>query len=245
MNDNPTRGGLGPMIRFGRDPRVALLPDCRQYANLPALTAAVTGPAAQYLIDTDRSGARVFSLRSGATWARGFSGRWRRVPAGAATPPFRIALTMTLSDVTGEDVAGELRQVVAPWVSTLRAAERIAVSEFDAAPARVRELHDLVHAVMADTELRPHRIVQVVDDPDALAASLDADADLALSSCAALAFRHAAVLVRQHGTGVGQVGDVYPHRSVGLGVLVELLGNRRPGQTFRIEPAPTSTEATT
>jgi hypothetical protein len=193
-----------------------------------------------YWIHPGKAGATVVNRVSGYRWARGLSGRWRQTTGPAISPVSVVAALIADPTTTGEDIGAVLRQTVVPWITVLSRATRIARTGMGVSAGRVRQMHDLAHAVMADSEQRPHRIMMVVVDPGALAAAYSADADLEVGP-ARLALRYNAVTARRSGAGRWPVTIAYPMRDNLTADLVALLAARRPGQTYLAEPAPAGT----
>lgn len=184
-------------------------------------------------------GATVINRDTGYRWQRGPGWRhgalWHQVsprPAGASE---QIGRLIAHPDTTGADLAAVLRLAVAePWVSLLRRSESIARAQLGVTADRVRHMHDMAHAVMAATEQLPHRVVMVIDDPCAVAAAYQADAALAGTHVEAFGFRYS--------SGVRPAADERiirtlpaPRESL-ADELVRMLGGRRPGQRFVVEP---------
>lgn len=184
-------------------------------------------------------GAVVFNRDNGYRWERGARHRhgllWHQVsprPAGASN---QVARLIAHPDTTGEDVAGVLRMALAEsWISLLRRAEGIARRELGVDPGRIRQMHDLVHAVMAATEPLPHRVVLIVDDPAAVAAAYQADTALAGTHVEAAACRYSSGTRAVAGE---RVPMTLPATRESLAhELLRMLEDVRPGQRFVVEP---------
>jgi hypothetical protein len=191
-----------------------------------------------FILDGE-GGAIVVNRDTGYRWQRGARHRagllWHQVsprPAGASNQAARL---IAHPDTTGEDLAGVLRMAMAePWISLLRRAERIARQELGVDPGRIRQMHDLAHAVMAASEQLPHRVVLIVDDPAAVAAAYQADTALAGTHVEAAAYRYSSGTRAAAGERVLMTLPV-PREQL-ISELLTMLENARPGQRFAVEP---------
>lgn len=187
-----------------------------------------------------QGGALVMNRDTGYRWVRGPRARygvlWQQMsprPAGATT---RAAMLIAHPDTRGGDLAAVLRTALAePWPSLLRRAESIARDEIGVSAERIRVMHDLVTAIMVASELLPHRVVLVVDDSAALAASYRADAALAATHVEATGYRYSASVCPQVGERDVRSPDLA--RELLLPRALEIMMDLRPGQRLVVEPA--------
>lgn len=184
-------------------------------------------------------GATVTNHGGGYRWERGPRPRngawWNRVsprPVGATR---QAAQLIAHPDTRGDDLAALLRGALAePWPSLLRRAERVAREELGVTADRIRAMRDLVTAIMAVSELLPHRVVLVVDDPAAVAAAYAADAELAGTHVEAVGYRYSAGVQRAAGERVVMSTELPRERLVTAWLEVDR--EARPGQHVVVEP---------
>lgn len=173
------------------------------------------------------------NTRTGASWVRDVPGRWR--PARPAASAARQAAELLADEDQVDAVCALLRQQFRPWGELLEAAVEAAV-DAGVNPATVRAGKRRVAERMNATERRPHRVVRVVEDVEALAASWYADAAAAVDPAWAVYCREQARQAEVMGEGVFLAG-VFDDRAMALVELVKQRDMERPGQSWRVEPA--------
>lgn len=182
-------------------------------------------------------GAVVINRETGYRWQRRphkTAGQWWwQVSPARAGATRRTAGLLAHPDTTIGDVAASLRLALAePWQTLLQRAEGLARDELGVSRGRIDHVGVNVRAVMEASELLPHRVLMVVDDPDALAASYRADAALAGGYVESFAFRHSA---RQQSEGPTVMTPPAPRGEL-VPELLRLFEDCRPGQRYVVEP---------
>lgn len=246
-----TLGGRSAGIVVGFDPKRgdSVDPWSRpwyQYPDVHSLNAACAaagigvGAAITYRANPAAPSARVTNQDTGESWARGLSGRWRPLNGRAVQPSLRLGLLLLDPNATAGQAAREIRQTISPWGALLERGREVALRRAADMPpdvtGRVEVLADRVRVLLEGTEVGAHRIVMEVDDADAMAASLDADADLSGASPLCLGLRAHAAAVRKAGRVRVVLPDVYAVRLEASDRLIALRGQCRPGQVFVVEP---------
>jgi hypothetical protein len=184
----------------------------------------------------------VISNRTGASWERGTVGWW--TPAFGGPPVLELVDQLAELLLSREDqddaVAVLLRQDIRAPGELFLDAQRAAVSRRRGADlSRLHTTRSRVLALLARTDPTPHRIVEVVDEPDVLLASCWADANTAVEdqwrdACLQLCQRYAA---RGPEPGRFTFSDSpFPVRAAAAADLERHLRWRRPGHTFVVEP---------
>lgn len=186
-----------------------------------------------------RDGGRVLELidgRTGETWTRNAPGWWQPLPRPRpkSTAARVGALLLTPGDQV-DAIAVLLRQDIRPWRELLEHGTQAAIAGGGDRPT-VRRREQEVADLMFDTEGRAHRVVLVVDNPEALAASWYADAAEATDPAWAVWCRHQAWQVDVMGRGEFPAA-VEADRAAAVLEAVKLRdGGQRPGQSWRVEP---------
>lgn len=184
----------------------------------------------------------VWTRADGGAWVRlrDTRGRfgWRKALAGNAVGP--LVELIADEDLAPVEVVRWLRLSPRPWEQLLAEAEDLAVTVARVPAARVRQVHEHAHAVLASTELQPHRLVLHVTDADLAAESYDADADLAVHGPMVRVHQVAAKMIRTGGAGWWPVAVVWPSRQQLIGEAGTLLEQQRPGLSWLAEPIDTT-----
>lgn len=217
-------------------------------AGAPGDPPAVAGPTPNRCGDAvwlEPHGDRpltVISNKSGASWERGTVGWWAPGPGGPPVLPLVDQLAELL--LSGEDqvdaIAALLRQDIRGPGELFLDAQRAAMARRRGGDlARMHTARSRVLALLARTDPAPHRIVEVVAEPDVLLASCWADANTAVeeqwrAACLQLCERYAA-----RGPQPGRFtypGAPFPFRAAATADLPRHLRWQRPGHTFVVEP---------
>lgn len=212
----------------------------RPPASAEGLQAALgTGPVTYQLVG---AGAVVTNHQTGRVWRRQTSGRWVETTRSAVPIANRVAgrIRATCAGNHGESVATVLRQAITPWLQLLERGRGIAVDQLGVTTQQARTVVEQTIAAMRGSEYRPHQLVIVIDDPLALAAAFEADADLEMESATTrIIMRWAAATIRATGAGRWVMPGWFPTRNADAGgALVDATRARRPGQRFHLEPVP-------
>ncbi|MFI7608832.1 hypothetical protein ACIBTV_27480 [Micromonospora sp. NPDC049366] len=181
---------------------------------------------------------RTLTLTNGATgksWTRDAYGHWSPAVRPKRAVARIAALLLTRADGYAEAVAALLRQDIRPWRELLDLGAT-AVIGAGCRPDWAWAGRDQVAALMHATEQRPHRMVLVIDDADAYAASWYADAATATDAAWAFYLRSQGREAELAGQGETTI-DTYDTRGEAALVLVTFRGGgQRPGQSWRVEP---------
>lgn len=172
---------------------------------------------------------------TGASWARDTLGDWRSAQRPAPLAE-RIGVLLRQPDDNPVDaIAALLRQDIRPWRELLDLGAEAALNA-GGNRAWVRCGRDKVAELMYDTDKQPHRIVLVVDDAEAYAASWYADAAAATDAAWAYYCRQQAGLAESINAGEAP-GGVYDDRAEAVLEQVKMRGSgQRPGRSWRVEP---------
>ena len=242
MTEQTGQGGQRPSPRRRQVPMPA---DVAGAAGDPPTLAGSTPNRCGDAVWLEPHGARpltVISTRSGASWERGTVGWWT---PGFGGPPVldlvdQVAELLLSREDQDDAIVVLLRQDIRGPGELFGDAQRAAVARRRGADlARLHTTRSRVLALLERTDPTPHRIVEVVTEPDALLASCWADANTAVEE----SWRVACVQLGQRYAGRGAQpgrftypGSPFPVRAAAVAGLEPHLRWRRPGHTFVVEP---------
>lgn len=184
-------------------------------------------------------GAALGDIDSGHRWVCRADGTWRQTSPRLPGPSMQIARLMAHPDTQGRDVAEVLRGNPGAWPSLLRMGATLAHRELGVTPGRTRATIELVSAIMVVSERLEHQVVMVVDNPAALAVAYQVDAMLSVTHIEAVTMRYAVDTVDR--VAGRTVASDQARREALFPKLLQLYGQRRPGQRYILEPVQEAT----